>query len=231
MADLNKLALISPVLLDRLMDRLVQAEAGRNKSQPDMNINAKVSENAAERMNEVLESDTPPSKKVKIYNKALNDFRNQVHKTTYHNDQSDGVSDIDATPVLVSHADSQTTDTTPVPVSHADSQTDLPAYLAAINSDLTPTQQQKANGILSYINKNDDIIRVDHNGAVYIDDQVVEGGKITDIVVGGVRNLSKSHEIPGQVQLFEILVENGMPKTLIGNAALKSKLKSQWLEN
>ena len=71
MADLNKLALISPILFDRLMDRLVRAENGQIKHQPDVNIDNSIANKAVETMNAALKTDDSPSVKVKNYNKAL----------------------------------------------------------------------------------------------------------------------------------------------------------------
>ena len=67
MTDLNKLALISPVLFDRLMDRLVRAEGGEKSHHhptPDVNIESNIAAKAVDNMNSALKAKTPPSTQV-----------------------------------------------------------------------------------------------------------------------------------------------------------------------
>ena len=223
MADLNKLALISPMLFDRLMDRLVRAEGGEklhHEPTPDVNIESNIAAKAVDDMNSALKVRAPPSTQVKKYNKALNDFRNQLNKTPVQVDVSS--EDREPSSNSVERKDTQ---------NEVNTQTEPFEYEDSIKTQLTLGQQAKAKQILEYIYKNGDRVKTNENGEIYVDEDLIEDGKIDALIVGGIRNRGKSVATPGQVKLFKVLLDSGMPKSLLGNEDLKSKLNSKWDES
>ena len=71
---------------------------------------------------------------------------------------------------------------------------------------MSPAQQIKANHILDHINKNSDKIRMDQNGDVYINERLLKGVKINELIVNSVRNRAADSELTGQYKLFRVLI-------------------------
>ena len=67
---------------------------------------------------------------------------------------------------------------------------------------MSPAQQIKANHILDHINKNSDKIRMDQNGDVYINERLLKGVKINELIVYSIRNRAADSELPGNTSYF-----------------------------
>ena len=232
MSDLNKLALISPILFDQLMDRLVKAEgSSQPQHRPDDNLEGTVNDKAVHDMNAALQENYPPSTKVKLYQKALNDFRYQSDKIDQDVNQSPNNEPGGSNAQTRANFSEINTQTEAPSFSEINTQTESPSYLQAINAELTPAQQDKAETILQYLNKNDGKLQTDYKGNIYLDGQLIDDAKIDKIIVSAVRNQAKTELSDSVFEVFKVLANEGLPKSLIGNEILKAKLyPKKWVE-